>query len=136
MKRALAVLVLLLLAVGVAYAGVWTKTCTFGATDNLCIVDMRSTGARYLDYGNATIFLPALAGRAGTTLTVTLSHDNTTYYTSYAENGDTAIDTYPGDNTVNKAYGLSPLHAAAFWKFTSGTDNVWDNAVIVIQGRD
>jgi hypothetical protein len=134
MKKFIILVVTLLASASIAWAGLWTATCTFGANDNLCIVDLGALG-QSPKYSTVNIFLPAATGRSDTTLTVTLSHDNSTYYTAYVENGDTAIDTYPGDNTVNKVYGLTPAYGARYWKFTSGTDNVWDNAVIVLQGR-
>lgn len=138
MKRTILALIGVVLLSSLALGGqLWTTTCTFGpisgADNNVCYFD---TYGQYKTIGNgaAFLFVPAAAGRTGATLTISVSPDNTTFYTTYVENGDTAIDTFPGDNTVNKAFGIT-LHPARYWKVTA-SDNSFASAVLRLQGRD
>ena len=131
MKKIILTISVILAFATMAIAGPWSTSCVF-QTDNTCTFNMSPQAGFIPGFGVANLFVPATASSGSTTLTIGLSHDNTTYYSAYSTN-TTAYDVYTGSTTVNKSYGMY-LDGAYYIRLTA-SDNAFNGSTIRLQGR-
>jgi DNA-binding beta-propeller fold protein YncE len=134
MKRLFIIIAVLCVAASVVWARPWIATCTFATGGTTCYFDLGELGVS-AGSGNATLFIPASGSTGGpTTMSLAVSPDNTTFYTTYLDNA-TATHTYAVDNVLNKAYAIPTVPGGRYLRYTVA-DNTLSGKTLRLHGRD